>query len=255
MPSREALTHIVDGLRGALFPMRLGPPDLRQESEDFYVGHTLDAVLHALLHQVQLELFHTHRLSAQLNDETIQQQALQIVRDFAHSLPHIRALLDSDVTAAFAGDPAARSVDEVLLCYPGIEAMIHHRLAHRLYGLGVPLLARLVAELAHGKTGVDIHPGATIGAGFFIDHGTGVVIGETSVIGNDVLIYHGVTLGGKEFTRAKRHPTIGNNVMIGAESIVLGNITVGDNVRIGAGSVVTKDVAPNSVVIGGRTQA
>jgi serine O-acetyltransferase len=123
LPSRDALTHIVDGLRGALFPMRLGPPDLRQESEDFYVGHTLDAVLHALLHQVQLELFHTHRLTAHLNDEAIQQQALQIVRDFAHSLPQIRELLDSDVTAAFAGDPAARSVDEVLLCYPGIEGM------------------------------------------------------------------------------------------------------------------------------------
>ena len=104
-------------------------------------------------------------------------------------------------------------------------------------------------------TGIEIHPGATIGRRFFVDHGMGVVIGETAVIGDDVLIYHGVTLGGKEFTRTKRHPTIGNNVMIGAESIVLGNITVGDNVKIGAGSVVTKDVAPNSVVIGGRTQS
>jgi serine O-acetyltransferase len=104
-------------------------------------------------------------------------------------------------------------------------------------------------------TGIEIHPGAKIGRRFFIDHGMGVVIGETAVIGDDVLIYHGVTLGGKEFTRAKRHPTIGNNVMIGAESIVLGNITVGDNVQIGAGSVVTKDVAPNSIVIGGRTQS
>jgi serine O-acetyltransferase len=104
-------------------------------------------------------------------------------------------------------------------------------------------------------TGIEIHPGAKIGRRFFVDHGMGVVIGETAVIGDDVLIYHGVTLGGKEFTHAKRHPTIGNNVMIGAESIVLGNITVGDNVQIGAGSVVTKDVAPNSVVIGGRTQS
>jgi serine O-acetyltransferase len=103
-------------------------------------------------------------------------------------------------------------------------------------------------------TGIEIHPGATIGRRLVIDHGMGVVVGETAVIGDDVLIYHGVTLGGKEFTRTKRHPTIGNNVMIGAESIVLGNITIGDNVMIGAGSVVTKDVAPNSVVIGGRTQ-
>jgi serine O-acetyltransferase len=263
LPSREALTHIVEGLRGALFPMRLGPPDLRQESEDFYVGHTLDAVLHALLHQVQLELFYTHRLTAPSNDEGVQQQALSIVRDFAHALPQIRELLDSDVIAAFDGDPAARSVDEVLLCYPGIEAMIHHRLAHCLYRLGVPLLARLVAELAHGKTGVDIHPGATIGAGFFIDHGTGVVIGETAVIGKRVRVYQAVTLGAKSFPTDEqgnpikglpRHPKVEDDVVIYAGATVLGRVTIGKGASIGGNVWVTHDVAAGAHVTQARSQ-
>lgn len=263
LPSREALTHIVEGLRGALFPMRLGPPDLRQESEDFYVGHTLDAVLHALLHQVQLELFYTHRLTAPSNDEGVQRQALSIVRDFAHALPQIRELLDSDVIAAFDGDPAARSVDEVLLCYPGIEAMIHHRLAHCLYRLGVPLLARLVAELAHGKTGVDIHPGATIGAGFFIDHGTGVVIGETAVIGKRVRVYQAVTLGAKSFPTDEqgnpikglpRHPKVEDDVVIYAGATVLGRVTIGKGASIGGNVWVTHDVAAGAHVTQARSQ-
>jgi len=203
LPSREALTAIVDGLRGALFPMRLGPPDLRQEGEDYYVGHTLDTVLSALLSQVRLELrYHARHESEAIVDTDA--RSLEVVRVFGASLPGIRALLDSDVLAAFHGDPAARSVDEVLLCYPGIHAMIHHRIAHELYALGVPLLARLVAELAHGATGIDIHPGATIGPGFFIDHGTGVVIGETALIGRNVRLYQAVTLGAKRFATEGR---------------------------------------------------
>jgi len=147
-----------------------------------------------------------------------------------------------------------RSGFELFLTSPGLHAVWGYRVAHQLWKWRRRILARMLSNWLRFLTGIEIHPGAKIGRRFFVDHGMGVVIGETSVIGDDVLIYHGVTLGGKEFTRAKRHPTIGNNVMIGAESIVLGNITVGDNVQIGAGSVVTKDVAPNSVVIGGRTQ-
>ncbi|MET0333449.1 MAG: serine acetyltransferase, partial [Rhizobacter sp.] len=200
LPSREVLSTIVEGLRGALFPMRLGPPDLRQESEDYFVGHTLDAVLGALLGQVRLELRYQARHAADVDArETVEARSLELVRQFGNALPGMRALLDSDVLAAYHGDPAARSVDEVLLCYPGIQAMIHHRIAHQLYVLGVPLLARLVAELAHGETGIDIHPGATIGPGFFIDHGTGVVIGETATIGANVRLYQAVTLGAKRF--------------------------------------------------------
>jgi serine O-acetyltransferase len=188
LPSREVLADVVEGLRGALFPMRLGPPDLRPESEDWYVGHTLDTVLTALRTQVRLELLHSARTQGQPTLD-IDARAQAVVQEFALALPRIRSLLDSDVLAAYRGDPAARSVDEVLLCYPGIRATIGHRIAHQLYRQGVPLLARVIAELVHGETGIDIHPGAQIGPGFFIDHGTGVVIGETAVIGSGVRIY------------------------------------------------------------------
>ena len=147
-----------------------------------------------------------------------------------------------------------RSGFELFMTSPGLHAVWGYRCAHQLWKWRRRILARMLSNWLRFLTGIEIHPGAKIGRRLVIDHGMGVVVGETAVIGDDVLIYHGVTLGGKEFTRAKRHPTIGNNVMIGAESIVLGNITVGDNVTIGAGSVVTKDIAPNSVVIGGRTQ-
>jgi serine O-acetyltransferase len=263
LPSREALNQIVERLRGALFPMRLGPPDLRQESEDYYVGHTLDVLLHALLRQVELELLYHHRHAGQGEDSHIQEQALGIVREFASNLPQIRELLDSDVTAAFDGDPAARSVDEVLLCYPGIEAMIHHRLAHSLYRLGVPLLARLVSELAHAKTGVDIHPGASIGAGFFIDHGTGVVIGETAVIGQRVRVYQAVTLGAKSFPMDEqghpikgipRHPKVEDDVVIYAGATVLGRVTIGQGASIGGNVWVTHDVPAGATVTQARSQ-
>ena len=166
-PSRAALGEIVNSLKGVLFPMRLGPPDLRQESENFHVAHALDAALHALLKQIRIELKYSAGLSG-ATDSDVSGDALNATRAFAAALPGIRVLLDSDVLAAYQGDPAARSVDEVLLCYPGVLAMIHHRLAHRLYELELPLLARIVAELAHGETGIDIHPGATIGGNVWI---------------------------------------------------------------------------------------
>lgn len=251
LPSPEVVARIVDGLRGALFPMRLGPSDLRQVSEDFYVGHTLDSALQALLEQATLELSHGRRAGQEAG--SAQTRAHQIVREFAQALPAIRALLDQDVVAAFEGDPAASGVDEVLLCYPGIEAMIHHRLAHRLYVLGVPLLARLVAERAHALTGIDIHPGAQIGPGLFIDHGTGVVIGETAIIGRRVRIYQAVTLGAKSFPvdadghavkGLARHPIVEDEVVIYAGATVLGRITIGRGASIGGNVWVTHDVAP-----------
>ena len=255
LPSRDALTDILRGLKGVLFPMRLGPTDLRQESEDFYVGHTLGAVLHALHTQVRLELHYTARHQEAIDGAALDAQALAITRDFASALPEIRRLLDSDVVAAFEGDPAARSVDEVLLCYPGILAMIYHRVAHRLYQSGVPLLARIAAELAHAETGIDIHPGATIGPGFFIDHGTGVVIGETAVIGKRVRLYQAVTLGAKSFPidangkpikGQPRHPILEDEVVIYAGATVLGRITVGRGASIGGNVWLTHDVAPGT---------
>lgn len=249
-PSRNALAAIIENLKGVLFPMRLGPPDLRQESENFHVAHTLDAALHALLKQVRREL--SYNASLHLGERRdIDADALTAVRSFAAELPAIRTLLDSDVLAAYQGDPAARSVDEVLLCYPGVLAMIHYRLANQLYQLGLPLLARIVAELAHSATGIDIHPGARIGAGFFIDHGTGVVIGETAVIGERVRVYQAVTLGAKRFpadgdgTLQKglpRHPVVEDDVVIYAGATILGRITIGKGAVIGGNVWLTHDV-------------
>jgi len=254
LPSREALAAIVDGLRGALFPMRLGPPDLRQESEDYYVGSTLDTALHALLAQVRLEL-HYHARFVGESTARLEQRTLEVVREFGAALPRIRELLDTDVLAAYHGDPAARSVDEVLVCYPGLHAMIHHRLAHQLHVLGVPLLARIVAELAHGDTGIDIHPGAQIGSHFFIDHGTGVVIGETAVIGSNVRIYQAVTLGAKRFAAdaeghlqkgGARHPIVEDDVVIYAGATVLGRVTIGRGASIGGNVWLTRSVPAGS---------
>lgn len=256
LPSRETLGEIVGALRGALFPMRLGPSDLRQQSEDFYVGFTLDSALNALLGQVRLELRYASR-QAPVSEQELEASAVNIVREFAATLPSIRGILDTDVEAAFHGDPAARSVDEVLLCYPGIVAIIHHRLAHELYLRDLPLLARIVAELAHAETGIDIHPGASIGHSFFIDHGTGVVIGETAVIGDRVRIYQAVTLGAKRFEQDEtgalqkgqpRHPIVEDDVVIYAGATILGRITIGKGSTIGGNVWVTRSVKPGSHV-------
>lgn len=258
LPSRDALQQIIRELCGALFPMRLGPQELREETEDYYVGHTLDAALNELLRQVQLELIYFARQQNIDDDETVLKvQANQIIRLFAAALPGLRRTLDVDIQAAFQGDPAARSVDEVLLCYPGVLAIIHHRLAHTLYQLGVPLLARIVAELAHSLTGIDIHPGAEIGSGFFIDHGTGVVIGETAVIGERVRIYQAVTLGAKTFPTddkghlqkgLPRHPIVEDEVVIYAGATVLGRITIGKGSVIGGNVWLTRSVPPGSSI-------
>lgn len=255
LPSRAALETITTDLCGVLFPMRLGPADLRHETEDFYVGHTLDTALHALVVQARLELGYVSRHQLNVSPSQLEEDAVALVRHFSQALPGIRALLDADVLAAFDGDPAARSVDEVLLCYPGVLAVIYHRIAHTLYTLGVPLLARIVAELAHGQTGVDIHPGARIGAGFFIDHGTGVVIGETAVIGKRVRLYQAVTLGAKSFPvdaegnpikGQPRHPVLEDDVVIYAGATVLGRITIGRGSSIGGNVWLTHSVPPDS---------
>jgi len=160
------------------------------------------------------------------------------------------ASFKDDIQSVFERDPAARSILEVLLCYPGLHALWGHRLAHWLWNHRLKLLARWISQLMRGLTGIEIHPAAKIGKRFFIDHGMGVVIGETTEIGEDVTLYHGVTLGGTSLKKGKRHPTIGNHVVIGAGAKILGAITVGDNSRIGANAVVVKDVPPNSVVVG-----
>lgn len=158
--------------------------------------------------------------------------------------------IQKDIRVIFDRDPAAKSLLEVVLCYPGLHALLFHRVAHWLYNRGFILIPRLISQFSRFITGIEIHPGATIGDGVFIDHGTGVVIGETAEVGNNVTIYQGVTLGGTGKEKGKRHPTVGNNVVISSGAKVLGNIKIGDNVKIGAGSVVLKEVPSNTTVVG-----
>lgn len=253
-PSRGDLTKIMQSLCGALFPLRLGPSFVRPDNEDAFVSETLQTALSRLYGQIRLELFYAFPDD---NAAHIDAEAGHIMGLFARRLPGLRRLLDTDVEAAFIGDPAARSVDEVLICYPSILAIIHHRLAHELYGLGAPLVARIISEAAHSKTGIDIHPGATIGDHFFIDHGTGVVIGETAIIGNRVRLYQGVTLGARSFTTDKsgrlekampRHPLIEDDVVIYSGATILGRITVGAGSVIGGNVWLTQSVPPGSNV-------
>jgi len=258
LPSRKSLAVVVEGLSAALFPNRLGPPGLTDEGIDYFVGHTLDVALRELCDQVEREL----RFADE--DDDIENRACQLVRQFAASLPEIRLLLDSDIRAAFEGDPAARSADEVLVCYPGIMAVTHHRIAHRLHRLGVPLIARMLSEIAHSATGIDIHPGAEISESFFIDHGTGVVIGETTIIGKHVRLYQNVTLGAKRFdmdedgTLVKgnaRHPIVEDDVVIYAGATILGRITIGKGSTIGGNVWVTKSVPPGSTISQGPSRS
>jgi len=262
LPSRELLAVVVQQLAGALFPMRLGPPDLQPEGEDYYVGHTLGAALSRLRQQAALELGHDARLRGV--EAPPYNEAAERVTRFAARLPAVRELLDSDVIAAFQGDPAARSVDEVLLCYPGLHALISHRLAHELYRLSLPLIARVISELSHAQTGIDIHPGAQIGAGCFIDHGTGVVIGETAVLGQRVRIYQNVTLGAKSIPTDEaghahkgqpRHPLVEDDVVIYAGATVLGRITIGAGSVIGGNVWLTRSVPPGSRISQAASQA
>src|ERR1019366_2598567 len=252
-PSRDALHFILDGLFAVLFPAHFGRPDLSDESIDYFVGQTLDATLRELHVQVRRELqFEGRHSDGQGNNRA---RAFEITRDFAARLPNVRAMLEKDIHAAYQGDPAAKSIEEVRFCYPGISAVTHHRIAHELYRLGLPLLARVVAELAHSATGIDIHPGAEIGESFFIDHGTGVVIGETAVIGKHVRLYQAVTLGAKRFEvdehgalikNYARHPIVEDDVVIYAGATVLGRITIGRGSAIGGNVWRTHGVPPGS---------
>ena len=254
LPSREVLKQVIEGISAALFPTHYGRPDLNDESIDYFVGDTLNVALDRLVEQVRRALRFSPE-SEELSEAELAEQARAITRTFAASLPDIRALLVSDVQAALAGDPAASSVAEIMLCYPGTIAVLYHRLAHCLHRLGVPFLARLGADIAHTLTGIDIHPAAQIGPSFFIDHGTGVVIGETAIIGRHVRLYQAVTLGARRFPTddsgalvkgAPRHPIVEDDVVIYAGATILGRITVGAGSTIGGNVWLTTSVPAGS---------
>jgi serine O-acetyltransferase len=256
LPSRDALTTIVNGLQAVLFPTHYGRPNLTDESIDFFVGDTLNTTLNRLAEQVRRGLQFSAE-EAVPDEDAMTRQAHDITRQFAAGLPEVRALLVSDVQAAFSGDPAATSVAEIMLCYPGTIAILYYRLAHSLHRLGSPFLARLISDIAHSLTGIDIHPAAQIGGSFFIDHGTGVVIGETAIIGQRVRLYQHVTLGAKRFPADEqgalikgvpRHPIVEDDVVIYAGATVLGRITIGAGSTIGGNVWLTQSVPPASNV-------
>ncbi|MGF6754147.1 serine O-acetyltransferase EpsC [Paraburkholderia sp. GAS334] len=260
LPSRDGVINIVAGLRAALFPTHYGAPDLTDESVDYYVGHTLESTLRLLAEQIRRALRFLPEY-AETPDAELSVHAFDVAREFGKQLPGIRAMLVSDIQAAFTGDPAAQHITEILLCYPGVWAMTHHRLAHALHRLGVPLLARFINEIAHSATGIDIHPGATIGPSFFIDHGTGVVIGETAIIGERVRLYQAVTLGAKSFAADvdgslvkgnARHPIVEDDVVIYAGATILGRVTIGRGSVIGGNVWLTHSVPAGSSVSQGK---
>ncbi len=253
LPSRKILMGVAEGLSATLFPNRLGASEFADEGIDYYVGHTLNMTLRELMVQIQHELHYNAGLEVLSNED--REQSIAITQAFAKRLPEVRSLLESDIIAAYEGDPAARNVDEVLVCYPGIMAITHYRLAHVLHGLGAPLIARMFSEIAHSVTGIEIHPGAQIGGRFFIDHGTGVVIGETAIIGQNVRLYQAVTLGAKRFPVDEngalvkgnlRHPIVEDDVVIYAGATILGRITIGRGSTIGGNVWLTRSVPPGS---------
>jgi serine O-acetyltransferase len=259
LPSRDAVIEIVEALRTVLFPGYFGPSDLSEENLAFHIGSTLDRIRRDLREQLKRGIC----FSCRERDGLCDARADSATERFLARLPAVREVLATDVQAAYDGDPAATSPDETIFCYPGLLAVMNYRLAHELYALGVPLIPRMMTEHAHSITGIDIHPGATIDEGFFIDHGTGVVIGETSVIGKRVRLYQGVTLGAKSFPLDEegnpikgidRHPVVEDEVIIYSEATILGRVTIGRGSVIGGNVWLTHGVPPNSVVTQAQVQ-
>lgn len=256
LPSRESLRRIVEQLRAALFPFHFGDADLNEISSRFFVGHALNEALQALQHQIVREQWLIDP-TAYPHEDAIIAHARHTVKQLAERLPDLKLQLESDIAAAYHGDPAAKNLDEVLFCYPGITAITYHRIAHALYQLNSPILSRIIAEIGHSLTGIDIHPGAVIGHSFFIDHGTGVVIGETAIIGDRVRIYQAVTLGAKSFPRDEsgtlvkgqpRHPIIEDDVVIYAGATILGRVTIGQGATIGGNVWLTRSVPAGAFI-------
>ncbi len=257
LPSREAIADILCDLMDILYPGFVRRQNLHIGNVEYHVGDLIDGLHDKLTQQTARALRHDfdNEAAPPVDFEALaQQKAIELLR----RLPELRYLLEQDVQAAFLGDPAAKTHHEIVFCYPGLEAVTVYRLAHELLLLGVPLIPRMMTEHAHSKTGIDIHPGARIGPGFFIDHGTGVVIGETCDIGRNVKLYQGVTLGALSFPRdasgniirgMKRHPTLEDEVVVYANATILGGETViGHHAVIGSSVWLTHSVPPHTLV-------
>jgi serine O-acetyltransferase len=262
LPSRSEIVTVIDMLRSVIFPGFFGNRDITEDSLRYYLGATLHQVSLILIDEIHRGLcFACGRDAAERTPARCLSRAKRSTSTFLERLPELRRMLALDAVAAYEGDPAAPDPAEAIFCYPGVLALTSHRIAHELYKLEVPLIPRIISEHAHSETGIDIHPGATIGESFFIDHGTGVVIGETTIIGDRVRLYQGVTLGAKSFPLddqgnpikgIDRHPIIEDNVTIYSGATILGRVTIGRGSVIGGNVWLTADVPPGSRVSPGR---
>ena len=252
MPSLDALKEIMERLRAAVFPGYFGSTRIRRESMRYHLAANLDSIYHKLSEQILRGFcFSCEGRHAATPCEACESEGTAAALKFMDRLPEIRRLLAGDAQAAYEGDPAATSPGETIFCYPSMHAMFHHRIAHELYTLNVPVIPRIISEMAHSCTGIDIHPGATIGEDFFIDHGTGVVIGETCILGRNCRLYQGVTLGALSFPKnpdgtltkgIPRHPVLEDNVTVYAGATILGRATIGAGAAIGGNVWITSDV-------------
>lgn len=257
IPSQEEIITIVDQARRILFPGYFTRTKLHASNLEYYIGKQTTDLYDKISEQITMAIRHDCRRNA-LPCTNCEAQSHKKALAFIESLPRVAALLATDIRAALEGDPATKSPDEVIFCYPGLLATLIYRIAHQLYLLEVPIVPRIMTEYAHNQTGIDIHPGATIGPGFFIDHGTGVVIGETTIIGQNVRLYQGVTLGalslprdaGEKLRDKKRHPTIEDNVIIYSNTTILGGQTIiGKGSIIGGNIWITESVATGTKVL------
>ena len=258
LPSASALREIIELARSILFPGYFGNSTVNSRTIKYHIGVDVEKLFELLIEQIMAGLCFCEDEDCQECTKTKRDTATKLAADFISRLPEMRRMLATDVEAAYNGDPAAESYGEVISCYPAIRAISNYRIAHELLVLGVPLIPRIITEMAHSETGIDIHPSAQIGSHFTIDHGTGVVIGATTIIGNNVKLYQGVTLGAKSFPLDEegnpikgiiRHPIIEDDVIIYSNATILGRIVIGKGATIGGNIWVTEDVPPGGRVI------
>lgn len=257
LPSSKRLEDIIDLSRSILFPGYFGKSQVNIDTIQYQIGVNVEKLHRLLSEQILAGLCFSCGETKNIHCNECKTEAERITTQLIAKFPDLRKTLGTDVVAAFNGDPAAKSTAEIISCYPVIKTLTNYRIAHELFVMGVPLIPRMMMEMAHSETGIDIHPGATIGSYFTIDHGTGVVIGETCVIGNNVKLYQGVTLGAKSFPLDEegnpikgipRHPIIEDNVVIYANATVLGRITIGDHCVVGANTWVLQDMKPGEAI-------
>ena len=254
LPSSNCMTVILDKIRATMFPGYFGNPLVNVNSLQYHTGVNLEQIYKLLSEQI----FHALSFENEnIDSQELKENAFAHTITFINKLPEIKRILSTDVKAMFNSDPAAKSYGEIIFCYPAIKAILNYRIAHELHTLNIPLIPRIISEQAHSETGIDIHPRAQIGEYFSIDHGTGIVIGETSIIGNNVMLYQGVTLGAKNFTLDEggrpmdipRHPIIEDNVTVYSNSSILGRITIGKGTIVGGNIWLTNSVPPYSRIL------